>query len=142
MTALDRKALRDLWHMRGQALAITLVLACGVATFVMSLSLLESLQRTQEGYYERFNFPHVFTHLKRAPDALRGRIEELPGVAEVQTRVVVGVVLQVEGLAEPAMGKLVSVPDHHLPGLNGLYLRTGRYIVPGGRGEALVSEGF
>ena len=34
MKALDRKLLRDLWHMRGQALAIAVVLAAATATFV------------------------------------------------------------------------------------------------------------
>jgi putative ABC transport system permease protein len=40
MRALDRKLFRDLWHMKGQALAIAMVLASGVATYVMSLSML------------------------------------------------------------------------------------------------------
>ena len=35
MRALDRKALRDLAHMRGQVLAIGLVLACGVEVMTM-----------------------------------------------------------------------------------------------------------
>ena len=34
--ALQRKLLRDLWHMRGQALAIAWVLAAATATFVRS----------------------------------------------------------------------------------------------------------
>jgi putative ABC transport system permease protein len=40
---LTRKGLRDLWHMRTQALAIACVIAGGVATLVMSRSTLESL---------------------------------------------------------------------------------------------------
>ena len=43
MRALDRKLTRDLWHLRGQALAIALVLACGVAMSVMALGMLRSL---------------------------------------------------------------------------------------------------
>jgi len=35
MKALDQKLRRDLWKMKGQALAIALVIASGVATFVM-----------------------------------------------------------------------------------------------------------
>ena len=34
MRAIDRKMLRDLWGMRGPALAIALVIVSGVATFV------------------------------------------------------------------------------------------------------------
>ena len=142
MRALDRKLVRDLWGMKGQALAISLVIAAGVATFVMSLSTLDSLRQTLNAYYERYRFADVFVHLKRAPNALAGRLAEVPGVSQVQTRVVVDVTLDVAGLPEPAIGRLVSIPDRPRPGLNALYLRSGRYIEPGRGNEALVSEAF
>jgi putative ABC transport system permease protein len=34
LKALDRKLLRDLWHLRGQMAAIGVVVACGVAIVV------------------------------------------------------------------------------------------------------------
>jgi putative ABC transport system permease protein len=142
MRALDRKLIRDIGLIKGQALAIGLVIACGVATFVMSLSTLTSLRRTQEAYYERYRFAQVFAHLKRAPNSLAGRIAEIPGVAQVQTRVVEHVTLDVPDLAEPAVGKLISIPDRPAHGLNDRYLRGGRYIEPGRDGEVLISEGF
>lgn len=142
MSALNRKLLRDLWQMRGQALAIGLVIACGVATFVMSLSVLQSLQRTQATYYERYRFAEVFAHVKRAPDSVAERIAEVPGVARVQTRIVVQVTLDVRDFPEPAAGRLISIPERLTPGLNDLFLRKGRYIEPGRSGEVLVSEGF
>src|SRR5437660_8844879 len=142
MRALDRKLWRDLWHMRGQAVAISLVLACGVGTYVMSLSTLESLELTQSTYYERYRFADAFARLKRAPEALAQRVAAVPGVARVQARVVVDVTLDVEGLTEPATGRLISVPERPTPGLNELHLRTGRWIEPGCRGEVLVGEAF
>ena len=91
MTALNRKLVRDLWEMKGQALAICLVIACGVATFVMSLSTLSSLKNTQEAYYDRYRFAHVFAHLKRAPNTLAERIatdmRTLPGVTDTLTTI-------------------------------------------------------
>jgi putative ABC transport system permease protein len=140
--ALDRKLIRDLLQMKGQALAISLVMACGVATFVMSLSMLRSLSLTLDTYYERYRFAHVFLHLKRAPNSLAERIGEIPGVARVSTRTVVEVTLDVPGLPEPAVGRLISIPERPEPGLDELYLRSGRYIEPGRSGEALVSEAF
>ena len=56
MTALDRKLVRNLWQLKGPAVAIGLVIACGVATFVMSLCLQGSLSRTLDSYYERYRF--------------------------------------------------------------------------------------
>lgn len=142
MRALTRKLLRDLWAMRGQALAIALVMACGVATFVMSLCLQASLRRTMDAYYERYRFADAFAHLKRAPDALRERLAEVPGVAQVQTRVVAAVTLDVPNFGEPAAARLVSIPERPTPMLNDLYLRSGRYIEPGRKGEVLADESF
>src|SRR5262245_15902747 len=116
MNALDRKLIRDLLLIKGQALAICLVMACGVATLVMSLSTLESLRQTQESYYERYRFAQVFTYLKRAPNSLAARLAEIPGVAHVQTRIVVGVTLDVAGMPEPAAGRLISIPAGSTPG--------------------------
>ncbi|MFO0876168.1 MAG: FtsX-like permease family protein [Gemmataceae bacterium] len=142
MRTLTRKMLRDLWQMRGQALAIALVIGCGVATFVLSLSTLGSLQHTMGLYYERYRFPDVFAHLKRAPDHLAERLAEIPGIAQVQTRIVEHVTLHVPGMSEPAVARLVSIPDRVTPGLNERYLRAGRHPEPGRTGEVLVSEAF
>jgi putative ABC transport system permease protein len=34
MNSLDRKLIRDLFHLRGQVIAVALVAACGAAAFV------------------------------------------------------------------------------------------------------------
>ena len=60
----------------------------------------------------------------------------------MQTRVVVHVTLAVPGLAEPATGRLVSVPERRAPVLNDLHLRQGRYIVAGRPDEVVASEQF
>jgi putative ABC transport system permease protein len=142
MTALDRKTLRDLWHIKGQAVAIALVMACGIATFVLSRSMLHSLELTQQSYYQRYNFAEVFASLKRAPESLRERVAEIPGVAQVQTRIVVNVNLSVPGLEEPASGKLISLPDNRRPALNQLFFRQGAWLTPGRDDEVLASEAF
>ena len=142
MSALDRKLLRDLWLMRSQALAICLVMACGVATYVMSLSLLWSMLRTQEVYYEHHRFAQVFAHLKRAPRTLAERLAEIPGVGQVQTRIVVDVTLDLPTLPEPTIGRLISLPERGEPAMNSLYLRRGRWLEPGRTEEVLASEAF
>ncbi|MBX7165493.1 MAG: ABC transporter permease [Pirellulales bacterium] len=142
MDPLNLKLWRDLWHMRGQALAIVLVIGAGVATFVMARCTLESLKRAQAAYYTQYRFADVFARAKRAPQSLEVRIAEIPGIARVQTRVVANVKLDLAGLAEPATAKLVSVPDDEPPDLNRLHLRKGRYPEAGRSGEVLMSEGF
>jgi putative ABC transport system permease protein len=142
LNALDRKLLRDLWRLRGQIAAIGVVVACGVAVVVTTRTSYTSLLVSRATYYGDYRFADVFAHLKRAPEAVRLRLAAIPGVAQVDTRVVTQVTLDVPGLAEPATGRLISVPERGRPRLNDLHLRRGRWIEPGRRDEALVSEAF
>ncbi|MCW5978057.1 MAG: ABC transporter permease [Bryobacteraceae bacterium] len=142
MRALDKKLLRDLWHMKGQALAIALVIASGVATFIMSRSTLDSLTTTQARFYEEYYFADVFATLKRAPESLRTRIEEIPGVRFVQTRVVAPANLSLENYPDPATALIVSIPDHGQPLLNRLYLRSGRLPDASRDDEVVIGDAF
>ena len=60
VSALNRKLLRDLWQMKGQVFAIAMVVASGVAMYVMYLSNFASLRQTQQTYYARQRFADVF----------------------------------------------------------------------------------
>ena len=142
MLALDRKLIRDLRHVWLQALAVALVIGCGVAMYVMALGTLRSLEETRAAYYERYRFADIFAEVKRAPAMLSREIASIPGVAGVETRIVAMVTLDVAGMAEPARGLLISVPERHPPELNGLHLRMGRSVQPGNLGEVVLNEAF
>jgi putative ABC transport system permease protein len=139
---LDIKLLRDLWRLRGQMLAIALVVACGIASFVSMLSAYESLKLSQATYYQEYRFAHVFAQLKRAPESLKAQIAAIPGVAQVQTRVVADVSLDISGEQEPATGRLISIPERQMPMLNDIFIRHGRYIQAGRSNEVLIGENF
>lgn len=128
--------------MKGQALAIALVIASGIATFVMSLSTLDSLKLTQSTYYRDYRFAEVFIALKRAPESLKDRIADIHGVEKVDTRVNAAVTIDIDGFPDPVTGQLISIPDVGEPLLNSLYLRQGRLIEPGRDNEVVVSDAF
>jgi putative ABC transport system permease protein len=140
--ALHRKLLRGLWRLKEQAGAIALVMACGIATFVMSLSMIDSLQRALDAYYERHRFAHVFAHATRVPRSLEPRLRDIPGVASVETRIVEGALLDLPGVREPANARIVSLPPDQRVALNAVHLRAGR--LPQGRDqrEVLVNDRF
>ena len=140
--AMDRKVLRDLWHLRGQVLAIGMVVAAGIAALIMSLSTLEALDETTAAYYERYRFGDVFAWAKRAPASVEQRIAALPGVRTVQARVLQIATLDIEGFAEPVMGQVVSVPSGRQPVLNQLALRSGRLPEPASVDEVVLNEPF
>src|SRR3569832_538446 len=131
MRAIHRKLLLDLWQLKGLALAIGLVIACGVATYVMFLVTLDSLKASRDGFYRDYRFAEVFAALKRAPEPLRLRIAEIDGIDKVDTRVVAPVTIDIVGFPEPVPGVITSVPDAGVLVLNKLYLRAGRMVDDG-----------
>ena len=142
VSALDRKLLRDLWGLKAQVASIAVVVACGVGVLIGSVATIRTLRTSRDEYYERYHFAHVFARLKRAPEAVAAQLRDLPGVAQLETRVVQEVAVDVPGLAEPATLRLVSIPDSGQPALNRLHLRRGRWPAPGRLDELLVNEAF
>jgi len=142
MKVLDRKLLRDFWHMRGQVLAIAAVIMGGVATLVMSLSTYDSLVGTRDRFYSEYRLADVFANLKRAPDPVAERLRDVPGVQTLETRVIAGVRLEVRGFSDPITGLILSLPDGHPPLLNALYMKRGRMVEPYSADEVVVSDTF
>lgn len=140
--ALNLKLWRELWGMRGQALAIAAVIVSGVTTMVLLLSTYDSLMYTREHYYRENRFAEVFASLKRAPESLLERVREIPSVEKVESRVVAAVNLDVEGFNEPVIGKIVSLPEKGESLLNTIFLRKGRTVEAGRDNEIVLSEAF
>ena len=141
-SSLNRKLLRDLWSLKTQVLSIALVIACGIGAFVGSFSTHSSLLHAREHYYDSARFAHVFASAKRAPASLAARIRAIPGVAEVETRVVRDAQLSIPGVTPPMIARLIGIDLAHPPGMNRLTLRSGRWPAPGARGEAAVNQRF
>ncbi len=142
MRALDRKLSRDLWRLRGQVLAVAIVIGSGVAVLVMSLSTLEALSDTTAAYYERYRFGEIFAGATRVPDRLTERITQIPGVQFVQTRISRYATLDIDGFAEPVIGQLTSIPEQGQPDLNRLALRNGRWVTGAAHDEVIINEAF
>ncbi|MBP1634195.1 MAG: transporter permease [Acidobacteria bacterium] len=140
--ALDRKLVRDLRATLGQVVATGLVIAAGIAVLVSMFSTFDSLDLSLRTYYERYRFGDVFASAVRAPLSAAERLADIPGVAEVEARVVASVTIDVPGMGDPGTGRLVSVPADRRPALCDLFLREGRYLDPSRRDEVLASELF
>ena len=140
---LDLKLLRDLGRMKGQVVAVSLVMACGLAMMIMTRSLILTLEATRAAYYQSHAMADVFGALKRAPLAVADRVAALPGVAAVEARVAVDVTLDLPDVPEPATGRIISLPENGEPQkLNRLFLRSGRLPRLDARGEAVLGEAF
>ena len=142
MTPLDRKLARDLWRMKGQAVAIAVVIALGVLLLVMMDGLVNSLDETKRAYYERYRFAEVFAPVKRAPNRLLKQMEQIQGVAAIEGRITGGALINMPGIAVPLSSQVISLPDFIPPRLNEVYLSAGRRINPNRKDEILLLEGF
>ena len=142
MKAIDRKLLRDLWALKTQVISIALVIACGIGGFIASFSTHDSLVWSRNHYYDTARFPHVFATAKRAPLALAEAIRGIPGVSEVEMRVVRDAQLSIEGVVPPMIARLIGVDFAHPPAMSRLTLKSGRWPEPGAKGEVVVNQRF
>ena len=97
MSPLNRKLLRDLWRIKGQAVAIGAVIGVGVLMLVMMTGLVTSLDETRRAYYERYRLADVFAQVNRAPERLIADLGEIPGISAVSGRITGSVVIDLSG---------------------------------------------
>lgn len=142
MQALDKKLLRDFKRLWIQAMAIALVLACGVAILLTSIGMYAALSDTRAAYYERNRFADVFASATRAPLSLVSEIAEIDGVISVEPRISGAAILDLPGRVKSAVGHILSYPETGTPVLNVPLLINGRFPDPLAPDEVVVNAPF
>jgi putative ABC transport system permease protein len=142
LPALDRKLLRDLKRLRAQAFAVSSVLACGVALFVMATGMYGSLERARNDYYDSARMADLAASVVRAPDPVANQIAALPGINAIEVRVSGVGLLDVHGKSDPVSARLISLPENRQPRVNDVILRVGRWPDVLRDNEVLINEAF
>jgi putative ABC transport system permease protein len=142
MSSLDRKLRRDLWRIKGQAIAIGAVIGVGVLLLVMMSGLVTSLDETRNTYYERYRLADIFAPVTRAPDRLIAELAAIPGVSAAEGRVTGIALIDIPNLELPIQARAVSLPDFGEPRLNDVYLSAGRRLNSAHPNEILLLQGF
>ncbi len=142
VSPLNRKLLRDLWRIKGQATAIGVVIGVGVMLLVMMTGLTASLTETRDAYYDRYRLADIFAPASRAPERLTTRLAAIPGVAAVQSRVQGRALIDIPGQVLPVQAQAVSLPDRGRPAINDVYLTDGRLPASGRPDEILLLQSF
>ncbi|WP_299961312.1 FtsX-like permease family protein [uncultured Roseobacter sp.] len=142
MQAIDKKLLRDFRRLWMQAIAIALVLACGVAILLTSVGMYSALSETRTAYYERNRFADVFVHTTRAPESLLPEIARIDGVLNVEARISGDAILDIPGRVKTAVGRVLSYPEDREPVLNVPLLVQGRFPNPMVTDEVVVNAPF
>ncbi len=142
MSPLDHKLLRDLWRIKGQALAIGAVIGVGVMMLVMMTGLVSSLGETRAAYYERYRLADAFVPVKRAPERLAAQLAQISGVAVVETRITGRALIDLPDQSLPVQAQALSLPERRRPALNDIYLTHGRFPALGRTEEIVLLQSF
>ncbi|QUS59161.1 ABC transporter permease [Pseudovibrio brasiliensis] len=142
MTVLNRKLLRDLYGIKGQACAVLLVVATGVALTVLMGGVYQSLLQAQATYYEQNNFADIYVELSRAPNAELAKVTDIEGVFEAESRIAGSAQLLINGQALSIRTQTLSLPKGQLPRINRPDLVVGRLPDPARPNEILLLASF
>lgn len=142
VSPLNRKLWRDLWRMKGQAIAIGLVIAMGVLMLVMMTGLVTSLDETRRTYYERYRLAEIFAPVTRAPERLIDKLAKIPGVGQAEGRVIGSALIDLPGHDLPLQSQVVSLPDQGDPRLNDIYLTDGHKLNGARADDILLLQSF
>ncbi|MEM8570893.1 MAG: FtsX-like permease family protein [Pseudomonadota bacterium] len=142
LAPLDRKLVRDLWRIKGQAGATATVMGLGVLLLVMMTSLVNTLGLTKAAYYDRFRMADVFAPVERAPDRLLQQLADIPGVAQAQSRVQGMATLDLPGDGMPPRAQVLSLPYLEPARLNDVFIAEGRKPEEGRSNEVLLLKRF
>jgi putative ABC transport system permease protein len=142
VNVLDIKVLRDLWSMRLQVLSIAMLVAAGVAVFVMSVSNYLALVGAMEAHYRNERFADLFASMTRAPLTIVDRLREIDGIGIVEPRVAKAVrVIRVDTNL-PISGRVISLPAAGQPLLDRLHLVQGRWPDPLHPEEVIINAAY
>jgi putative ABC transport system permease protein len=143
LRALDRKLLRDLRGMRGQAIAITLRHHRGRDDVrVDDQRLRHTAPHARNSYYADYRFADGFASVRRAPEPCGRRLRACPASRSSRRASPPRVNLEVPGFTDAVSGLLVSLPESGQPLLNRLFVREGRLVRAGREDEVVLNEPF
>ncbi len=142
MRTLDKKLCRDMLQSKGMLLAIIAVIAVGTACFSGMLGTFYNLDDARISYYSRCRMADFWVNLKKVPDSVVSRLNNISGISEVRGRIVFPVIVDLANVDRPLSGEVVSMPDTPEPVVNNFVLKCGSYFSRNRDDEVIVSEKF
>lgn len=122
---LYRKMIRDIKENKGAYLACIVIIAMGLLVFTVFSTMVETLQTSQQDFYENQNFADGFIQLRAMPRDEVKKLEDIRGIKEIQGRSVKEVSVIEPKSKENIYLRLVSVEPERENPINGTLLKTG-----------------
>lgn len=119
-----------------------MLIASGVAVFIMSISNYFALLTAMEMHYREERFGDLFANLSRAPNFILKKLEEIDGIGLIEPRIskVVRVIRADSTL--PISGRILSLPTSRQPHLNKIKIVEGRTPDPAHRDEVVINQAY
>ena len=142
VNVLDRKLLREVRSSKAMLLAITSIMAVGAMCFVYMRSTYHNLSLAKWRYYSQCRMADFWIEVKKAPLAEVERLNKLPGVAAIRPRIQFFATVDLERVAEPLNGLVLSLPDERQPVINDIVMQSGGYFTDRRSNEVIVNAAF
>jgi putative ABC transport system permease protein len=139
---LDRKILRELRQLRAQTVTISLLIICGLALMISTRISYDSLHHARDVFYRDYHFADIFAEFQAAPRPITERIQGIPGLRLLDTRLVTDGLIEVRDQDEPAVGRMISLPSERPVPLNQIFVRKGRLPRVAQNTEVFLHEAF
>ncbi len=139
---LDRKLRRDLRSATGRLLAITGIMALGVACYVEMASVYQNLVRAKDRFYTHCRMADFSVELKKVPNSVLMDLADFPEILEVRPRIQFSATVDLPGVEKLLNAQVLSLPDRKSPVINDIQLVSGSYFTDRRENEVIVHDTF
>lgn len=122
---LFRKMIRDIKENKGAYLACMVIITMGLLIFTAFSTMVETLQTSQQSFYEGQNFADGFAQVQAIPRDEIKKLEDIEGIKEIQGRLVKEVMVYAPDSQENIYLRLVSVEKDTQNPINKPLFKTG-----------------
>lgn len=140
VSTLTLKAWRDLLAHKGQFLALIVLVALGISSYVTFQNGYYNLKASLDQAYERLRFADLTVRVDRMPLTAAREVERLSGVESARVRTVTDVGLELDN-GDQATARIISTPGPSAS-INAAHVEAGRFPAADARDEVLVSSQF
>lgn len=140
MKKLLLKTWRDMLARKGQFIALIVLVALGITSYVSFISGYEDLKSSTTETYERLKFADFTTQVLNAPRSALPQIERVPGVAAVEGRLIIDTLLDLSD-TEQSTVRIIGIPTNRRPAVNDILMMEGDYV-GAGRGQGVLHNAY
>lgn len=140
MSTYTLKAWRDMLAHKGQFVALVILIAIGIASYVTFQNGYYNLKASLDHAYATLRLADLSVRVDRMPLTASRAVERIPGVATARVRTVTDVGLELPN-GDQAVARIISTPGTDAD-VDAVYVEEGRFPAEGARDEVLLSTQF